>query len=69
MSRKFHIHIKASTEEQLKDELKELAYIITGMRQAQKRWHNEFGSASLKQRKEWEEKADEWIEQHKTFID
>jgi len=69
MSKKFHIHIDADNEEALKKELKELAYILTGLREYTKIWSQEYGSASLRNKKVWEQKADEWIEKHKIIIE
>ena len=69
MRKTFRIHIKAETESEVKEELKELAYLATGMREWQKKWKEDFGYANKENMKAWEKKMDEWIEKHKIFYD
>ena len=69
MIHKFRIHIKAESESEMKEELRELTYIAVGMRQWQKKWETHFGSVNKEAKKRWEEKMDEWINKHKIFYD
>lgn len=62
---KYSIHIRADTDEQLKNELREITNIVMGMREAQKLWKDVYGCAARLQKERWEKKADEWIEKHK----
>ncbi len=65
--RKFRVHIKADTDEKVKEELREVAYIITGLREATKKWNKEFGYQNKLKMQQWEAKSDEWINKHKVF--
>jgi len=65
--RTYHIHIKAETEAEVKEELKEAAALIAGLRTTTKKWQLHFGSENRKQMRRWEEKADAWINKHKVI--
>lgn len=65
--RKFRVHIKAETEDRIKEELRELAYIAVGLRESQKKWGKEFGSVNKKEMKKWEARMDDWINKYKVF--
>lgn len=67
--KRYHVHIVANTPEELKSELQELAHILTGLREHQKAWHNNYGSQYLKGKVYWENKADQWINYHKIIIE
>lgn len=64
---KFRIHIKAETEEQIKEELREVANILTGLRESTKKWKAYYGQTNRNSMKHWEEKADAWINKHKIY--
>lgn len=68
-NRKFHVQIKATTPEELKTELQEVSHILTGLREHQKIWQNNYGSQYLKGKVYWETKADKWINDHKIIIE
>lgn len=65
--RKYRIHIKADADDKVKEELREVAYIITGLREATRKWKSEFGYQNKLRMQQWEAKADEWINKHKVF--
>lgn len=65
--RKYHIHIKADTDEMVKEELREVAHILVSLREATKKWDKEYGYQNRALKKKWEAKADEWINKHKVF--
>lgn len=65
MNTKYKIHIQANTDEEMRKELQELAFILTGLRCSTKEWHEHFGSHRRAEMAIWERKADEWIERHK----
>ena len=67
--KKFHVHIEATTPEQLQAEVKELANILTGLRETTKVWQNSYGSRPLQHKVYWETKADQWINDHKIIIE
>jgi hypothetical protein len=46
------------------DELKEMASIIYHLRQSTKQWQQVYGSAARQVKDKWEQKADEFINQH-----
>lgn len=64
---KFRIHIKAETDEIIKEELRELTEIITGLRESTKNFNEHFGHRNRMNKKAWEEKADAWINKHKVL--
>lgn len=64
----YHLHIQADTVDDVEKELKELAYIMTGLRKWQKKWKDEYGANNRYNMQKWEAKADAWIEKHKTII-
>mgnify|MGYP000732855766 CR=1 FL=1 len=66
--RTFHIHIKADSDEDLKTELKEAAYILTGLHESTKKWQSEYGSQNRADMQRWQNKAQEWVDKHKKFI-
>lgn len=53
----------------MKEELRELAYIMAGLRNATRIWQTEFGSVNRNAMKFWEEKADAWISKHKIYFE
>jgi hypothetical protein len=63
--KKFKINIDSEDPEVLKEEVKELAFILTGLRETTKFWQDHFGAENRNRMRRWEEKADAWIEQHK----
>lgn len=65
----FRIHIPAETDEQLKSEVQGLAHILTGLREAEKKWNREYGADNRSRLKYWQDKADAWIENHKQYYD
>jgi len=65
--RTYHIHIKAETAEEVEQELKELAAIMTGLRDTTKKWQTWFGSQNRANMRYWEGKADAWINRHKVL--
>ena len=65
----FKIHIPAETDEELRDEVRELAHILTGLREAEIKWNREYGAANRARLKYWQDKADQWIENHKQYYD
>lgn len=67
--KKYHIHISAKTEEDVKKELADVAYIITGLREHTKKWQQYYGAPNRNNMKLWEQKADEWINKHKIIIE
>ena len=69
--RKYHIHIKCESEGELKEELRECAYILTALRDAEIKRAEGFISYSVANNtiREYRKQADEWISKHKTFID
>lgn len=67
MSRKYRIHIKADTDQAVKDELKEVAAIITGLRQATEVTKRTHKTSLIRDRELWEAKADAWINKHKIY--
>jgi len=69
MPKKYHIQIDASTPEEVKTELQEVAHILTGLREHQIQWQNNYGSQYLKGKVYWEAKADQWINDHKIIIE
>lgn len=64
---KYRIHIKADTDEDIKEELREIAGIITGLRQATERSKRAYKSSLVREREAWEAKADAWIQKHKIY--
>ena len=69
MNKKFHIHIDAKTEDELAAELKEAAYILTGLNYYLNEWQNKYGAHARQNLKSWQNKANEWMEKHKTIIE
>ncbi len=67
MSTKYRIHIKAETDETVREELREVAFIITGLREATERSKRTYNTSAVRDREEWEKKADAWINKHKVF--
>ena len=65
---KYHIHIKAETDEELKEELRETAFILAGLHEAIEEWQTIFGAPAKVKKNLWMAKAKEWIEKHKTYI-
>jgi hypothetical protein len=68
LNKKYHIHINATTDEEVKEELIELAYIMTGLRESTKKWKEHYGADNRNTMQRWEEKADAWINKHKVII-
>lgn len=66
---KYHIHIPVDNFEDVEKELQELAYILTGMREWQKKWKAEYGANNRVQKEKWEARADDWIKRHKIKLD
>ena len=66
---KFHIHIKTSAPIEVENELKEVAYIMTGLRHHTKIWQEQYGATNRNNMRLWEQKADEWIKKHKVIIE
>lgn len=64
---KYRIHIKADSDEAVKEELREVAEIITGLRESTKKWQEEFGHQNKGIKEKWEKMADAWINKHKVF--
>ncbi len=67
MSKKFRIHIKAETDEAVKEELREVAFIITGLRIATEKCKRGYQTVLVREKEAWEAKADAWINKHKVF--
>lgn len=67
MSKKYRIHIRADTDEAVKEELRKVAWIITGLREATEKSKRSYKTALVRDREAWEAKADEWIKKHKVF--
>lgn len=67
MSRKYRIHIKADTDGAVKEELREIAEIITGLRNATELSKRSYKSSYVRDREMWEAKADAWINKHKVY--
>ena len=67
--RKFDIHIKANTEEELKAALSEAAFILTGLSEAINHFDNTFGAPAAEKKNYWQKKADEWKARHKVIIE
>ena len=63
----FRIHIKGGSDEIIREELRELTDIVVAMREAQKKWKDEFGATNRARAVEIEKLADEWISKHKVF--
>lgn len=68
--RKYHIHIKCESEDDLKEELRECAFILTGLRDAElKRKEGLIPYSTANERiRSYQQQADEWIAKHKIFI-
>lgn len=64
---KFRVHIKADTEDAVKEELREVAEILTGLRESTKKHNEEFGFKNKIEKEKWEARADQWITRHKVF--
>jgi len=64
---KYRIHIKADTDEAVKEELREVAAIITGLREATEKSKRSYKTALVREREMWEAKADAWIKKHKVY--
>lgn len=64
---KYRIHIKADTEEAVKEELREAALIITGLRDATEKCKKGYQSQLVRDKENWERRADEFINKHKVF--
>lgn len=69
MRKAFRVHIKADTEAEVKEELRELTYIAIGMREWQKKWEDQYGAVNKAEKKKWEAKLDAWINKHKIIYD
>jgi len=65
---KYRIHIKAETDEAVKEELREVAEIITGLRQATELCKRSYKSSLVRDKENWEARADAWIKKHKIFF-
>ncbi len=65
--RPFKIHIKCENESDMKEELRELAYLATGMREWQKKFDSQFGANNREKKKHWEAKMDAWLNKYKVF--
>lgn len=65
--RKFDIHIKANTDEELKAALAEAAFILTGLSEAINHFDTTFGGPAAARKSEWKKKADEWKAKHKVY--
>lgn len=50
---KYAIHIQVENFQDVEKELQELAYIMTGLREAQIKWDEHFGANNLKNKKYW----------------
>lgn len=68
-NRKFHIHIEANIKDELTAELKEAAYILTGLNYHLTQWQNHFGAEKRSNLKVWQNKANEWMEKRKNIIE
>ena len=64
---KYRIHIRADTDEAVKEELREIAAIVTGLRQATEQSKKTHKTSLIREREEWEAKADAWINKHKVY--
>lgn len=64
---KYRIHIKADTDAAVKEELREVAAIITGLREATIACTRGYNTASIHAKRKYEKLADEWIKKHKVF--
>ena len=65
---KYHIHINANTDEELREELREAAFILAGFTEAMIMWEGGYGSEAKKKKHLWLEKAKEWVEKRKIII-
>ena len=66
---KYHIHIEAGSDSELKTHLRNLAWILTGLRQTTKRWREHYGYNNKKDMELWEQRADQWIDKYKILVD
>lgn len=64
---KFRIHIKADTDDEVREELRQAAFILTGLREATKECMRGYKTDAVKKKQLFEEKADEWVNRHKVF--
>lgn len=56
------MRIKVDSEEELLKVAQEALHLLVNMRHYQKRWHTEFGAILKNRKKEWEDKADTFLE-------
>lgn len=66
---RFHVHINANTPDQLTAELKEAAYILTGLLLSVKQFDEEYGSVNARRKNEWKQKAIDWLQNHKVAVE
>lgn len=68
MSLKWKIHIKADTDEETKEILRDYAYVLTGLRESRKKWEGSNYDINLRYEMEkWEKRADDLIKKHKVY--
>ncbi len=67
MTRKFRVHIKCDTDEEIKEQLRTATEILVKMREAQIKFKAEFGYVNKSKMHEAEADADAWIETHKIY--
>ena len=48
-----------------KDPIRNLIAIVVRMRHYQKKWEQEYGALNKLNKKTWEEKMDNWVEEHR----
>ena len=63
----YKIHINGDTDAELREELIEITDILVAMREAQKKWKEEFGATNRLRATNLEKLADEWINKHKVY--
>ena len=65
---KYRIHIVAKTEEDLKNELREAAEILTGLYDAVDDFDSNFGHERAIKKNKCKNRAKEWVDKHKVRI-
>jgi hypothetical protein len=58
------MRVKIITAQTAEQELFALAEILYKLRYHSAKWHEQFGAANRANKKYWEDKADQWINQH-----
>ena len=65
---KYHVHIKADSESDLKEELREAAFLLTGLYESVEASDKSYGGAAKQVKNEWKAKVKAWVEKRKTYI-